>query len=163
MRKWYWRALGVFVGVLLLIWGAEEFMRRKIGGFAGSYPYVESYEFNVPQVELNRLIEEVKNEHPDLRPLSDSSYTSSYWYYVSFRYKDTDELVRAWTREEYRDSSSATLAFIGLNPGPGYTDLRLINRDFWFLANKRQITKFKREIVERIEAKISKHAASNVE
>lgn len=157
------RVLGVLAGVLLLTWGGEEFMRRKIGGFAGSYPFVEAYDFNVSQSELNQLIEEVKIEQPDLRPLKDSSYARSYWYYVSFRYKDTDELVRAWTREVYRDSTSTTLAFISLTSGPSYTDVRLINRDFWFLANKREIAKFKREIVERIEEKISEHAGSNVD
>lgn len=135
----------------LFIWGCEEFVRRKIGGFAGSYPFVESWELYAREVDVIKAIEAVKKESPDLVPLNDTSYRYSYWYDNDFYYTDTKELVRTWTRENL-DSTTTTFAFVGLLKFD--EEERLINRDFWYLANKLEIGKFKKIILEKIKSKL---------
>jgi hypothetical protein len=64
------------------------------------------------------------------------------------------EIVYTWTRPDVMDSSKTTLALIGFSIADDSTDYRLINRDFWYLANKMQIHKFKKTILQPILDKI---------
>ena len=189
----------IFVGFFLL-WGGEEFLRRCIGGFAGSYPFVESWDFNVKESELIEIIKEIKIENPSLQPPNEKELTlgrdscycdkkeidrelkisltydstaklpihtqsnsfgneengwKEYWYYINFYYADTKEIVRTWTRPSDGESIT-TFAFVGLSHTNDSTDFRLINGDFWYLSNKKEINKFKKIIVDKIKAKIDK-------
>jgi hypothetical protein len=72
---------------------------------------------------------------------------SDYWLYKDFYYSDTGEIVHTWTRSDV-DSTTTTLALVSLND-------RLINRDYWYLVNKMEISKFKARIVGRIQDKRS--------
>jgi hypothetical protein len=143
--------LKIFI-FFLFIWGCEEFLRRKIGGFAGNYPFVESWELYAREADVIKAIEAVKKENPDLVPLNDTAYKSSYWYYIDFYYPETKEIVQTWTRESL-DSTTTTIAFVGLLNLTDKED-RLINRDFWYVANKIEIGKFRKRILEKIKSKL---------
>lgn len=166
----------------LLVWGSEEFFRRRIGGFGGSYPFVKSWDINATEVEVLEAIKELKQENPALHPNPDIELVPSrnseydwdspemieyskkyeldsltplptktkantkneYWLYIDFFYDGQN--VHTWTRPEF-DSTITTFALVSLNG-------RLINRDYWYLANKREIKKFKETIVDKVQEKI---------
>lgn len=190
--------IGVFLTVFLLLWGCEELFRRKIGGFAGSYPFVEYWELKATEMEVIEAIVELKKEQPDLHPpnqkeffrprkidydwesdvmktylllhLKDSTVQlppmtkfntkpSEYWLYINFYYPDSKEIVHTWTRPSF-DTTVTTFAFVSLSSINNPTDRRLINRDFWYIANKREISKFKSTFVDRIQEKIDKRRKS---
>jgi hypothetical protein len=92
-----------------------------------------------------------------LIPLPEHSYQNSYtdyWLFINFYYSDTKEIVYTWTRPDIEDSSITTFALVGFSKIDDSTDYRLINRDFWYVANKIQIHKFKKEILQPILDKI---------
>ncbi len=181
---------------LVCFFGCEEFFRRRIGGFAGSYPFAETWAINAPEVEIVQAVKELKAEDGSLRPPNevavnykregetvveipdtvtnnklDSSSLSyylksakdttvpvnaypNYWLDINFYYADTKEIVQAWTRPS-DDSNVTVLAFVSLIDDDLYAiEPRLINRDFWYGANRYQIQKFKTKVVDRIQHKI---------
>ncbi|MEO7047843.1 MAG: hypothetical protein ABI091_21270 [Ferruginibacter sp.] len=151
-RPWiYWGA--IFVMVFMFIFGSNELFRRVIGGFAGSYPFVESWNLYAKEDDVIKAIQELKNKNPNLRPAKDTSYRDSYWYYVDFYYADTKQTVHAWTRPG-RNEFTTDLAFVSLSSSDTSKEDRLINKDFWYLANRREINKFKTLIVEKLEKKL---------
>lgn len=147
----------------LSLWGCEEFVRRKIGGFAGSYPFVEYWEINASEQEVITAIRELVKSNPGYRPpdstehisTRDSSIENDYWLHIVLYYPDTREVVQSWTRPD-ADTSVTTFAFVGLRSIDIPSEMRLINRDFWFLANRQQIRKFKTTFVDRIIHQIDK-------
>ena len=186
--------IGIFLTIFLVFWVCEEFFRRKIGGFAGSYPFVEYWELQATEAEVINAIVELKKEQPDLQPpdqkeffrprkidydwesdamktywlllLKDSTVqlppmtklntkSSEYWLYIDFYYPDSKEIVHTWTRPSF-DSTATTFAFVSLSSMNNSRDRRLINRDFWYIANKREISKFKSTFVDKIQEKIDK-------
>ena len=186
MRKKVTNIILICISSFLVLFGCEELLRRKIGGFAGSYPFVEYWDLKATEHEVLEAIKELKQEdtllHPqyqkELVPERNSEYDwdsqemieyskrakldsllplppktktntkSGYWLYIDFYYPDTGEIVHTWTRPDF-DSTVTTLALVSLNN-------RLINRDYWYFANKREISKFKTTIVDRIQDKIDR-------
>lgn len=175
----------------LSLWGCEEFFRRKIGRWAGSYPFVETWRFNGTEAEVITAIVELKTEHPEFQPpdevklflprtieydwgseemkaylelavydstlplppmSSSNTKEDSYWLYIDFYYPDTKEIVHTWTRPTV-DTTTTVFAFVSLAT-TNSVEYKLINRDFWYLANKHQIKKFKTTFVDRIQVKI---------
>ena len=187
------RILIISTVCLLLLFAGEEFFRRVLGGFAGSFPYVEYWEINATETEIIEAIKELKKEDTSLQPpnqteliskrdtgyiwTSDemiaykeklkkdsltplpeqnySNYYHDYWLYIDFYYADTKEVVHTWTRPGF-DQNITTFALYSFTDIDKSTEQRLINKDFWYLANKIQINKFKKTIVDRIQAKIDK-------
>ena len=181
----------------LFFWGCEEVFRRKIGGFAGSYPFVEYWDLKATESEVIDAIVELKKENPDLQPpnqkelffprkvdydwgtdemkkhlelslkdsilelppLIKSNSKSEYWLYINFYYSDTKEIVHTWTRPDF-DTTITTFAFVSLNSINNPTNHRLINRDFWYVANNTQIIKFKSTFVYKIQEKIDRRRKS---
>ena len=174
--------LSIFTLMVLLLWGCEEFFRRQIGGFAGSYPFVEYWDIKASEQEVVNAIIELKTQNPDLQPpyeselffprnseyewnseemkrylnlqLRDSTLPlppmtknntkSEYWLHVNFYYKDTNEELRTWTRPDVVDTTVTTFALVSV--GENY-----INRDYWYVANKAEIRKFKVNVVDKLE------------
>jgi hypothetical protein len=187
----------IFLTVFLFFWGCEELFRRKIGGFAGSYPFVEYWDLKATEAEVIDAIVELKGENRNLQPpnqkeffnprnvdydwgtgemkrhlelslkdstlplppMTKSNTKSDYWLYIDFYYPDTKEIVHTWTRPDF-DTTVTTFAFVSLSKIDNPTDHRLINRDFWYVANKRQISKFKSTFVDKIQDKINKRRKS---
>ena len=151
----------------LFIWGCEEFFRRKIGGFAGSYPFVESWDIKASEREITDAIKELNKTNPNFQPPKnikliserDSSNDRDYWLYINLYYPDTKEIVQTWTRPDF-DTTITTFAFVSLNNIDNPTEFKLINRDFWYIANKREISKFKTIFVDKIQEQIDKKRKS---
>ncbi len=151
----------------LFFWGCEEFFRRKIGGFAGSYPFVEYWDIKASEQEIIDAIKELNKTNLNFRPPNnvefistrDTSNEQDYWLYIDLYYPDTKEIVHTWTRPDF-DPSVTTFAFVSLSSLNNPTEHRLINSDFWYIANKRQINKFKRTFVDKIQEQIDKKRKS---
>jgi hypothetical protein len=133
-------------------------------GYAGSYPHVETWSFNLKERDLIKIIEEIKNEHPELKePNSSADERFKYWYKIGFYYRDTNEDVYTWTRSN-ADSVSTTFAFVAIATHVDSStpekdvkmDRREINNDFGYFENRKQINKFENKIVKLIEQKIKK-------
>ena len=140
----------IFVTCFLFLFGANEFFRRVLGGFAGSYPYVESWNIAAKEEDVIKAIQKLKDENPNLKPQKDTSFRSSYWFFIDFNYSDTKQTVHTWTRPG-RNEFSTDLAFISLSSSDKTKDDKLINKDFWYWSNRREINKFKTQILENIE------------
>jgi hypothetical protein len=187
------RILIISTACLLLLFAGEEFFRRVLGGFAGSFPYVEYWEINATETEIIDAIKELKKDDSSLQPPNQTELTSKrdtgyiwtsdemiaykeklkkdsltplpeqnysnyyhdYWLYIDFYYADTKEVVHTWTRPGLSQNIT-TFALYSFTDIDKPTEHRLINKDFWYLANKIQINKFKKTIVDRIQAKIDK-------
>ena len=143
----------IFISCFLFLFGANEFFRRVLGGLAGSYPFVEAWNISAKEEDVIKAIQELKNENPNLRPNNDTSYRDSYWYHEDFYYHDTKQTVHAWTRPG-RNEFTTDLAFVSLSSSDTTVEAKLINKDFWFLANRREINKFKSLVVDRLEKKL---------
>jgi hypothetical protein len=187
----------IFIAGLLFFFGCEEFLRRKIGGFAGSYPFAVSWDLKATEREVVDAIIELKRENPDIQPANQIEYFSKrdtgyiwnssemkdylkklefdslaplpkknwnnyyhdYWLIVEFYYQDTKEIVRTWTRPD-NDTTTTTFAFVSLSKAGNKFDNRLINRDFGFFENRRQINKFERNFVDKIKVNLNKKKKS---
>lgn len=188
----------IIITTFSAFWGCEEIFRRKIGGFAGSYPFVETWEMKATESEVIDAIVELKQENLDLHPpnqkelfrprkidydwdtdemktylklhLKDSTVrlpamtkwntkSSEYWLYINFYYSDSKEIVHTWTRPAF-DTTITTFAFVSLSSIDNPTDHRLINRDFWYIANRKEISKFKTKFVDKIQDKIDRKRKS---
>jgi hypothetical protein len=147
------KKLTIVICCLSFLFGCEELFRRRIGGLAGSYPFVESWEINAPEADVIKAIKKIKAEHPYLIPPKDTSFRDSYWYYIDFYYPDTKEIAHAWTREDL-NGITTTIAFVSLSKLNDEQDRRLINRDFWYVANRREINKFKKIVISKIQGKL---------
>lgn len=143
----------LIVSCFVILFAGEELFRRVLGGFAGSYPFVESWNLYAKEDRVIQAIEEFKHENPILRPAKDTSFQYSYWYYINFYYPDTKQIVHAWLRPG-RNEFTTDLAFISLSNIDTSKEDRLINRDFWYLANRREINKFQSVIVDKLEEKL---------
>jgi hypothetical protein len=140
----------IFVSCFLFLFAANELSRRVFGGFAGSYPFVESWNIAAKEEDVIKAIQELKNENPGLRPQNDTSFRIDYWFYIDFYYPDTKQIVHTWTRPG-TDEFTTNLAFISLENSGKHEEAELINRDFWFWSNRQEINKFKTQIVDKLE------------
>ncbi len=148
-----------FLAGFLLLWGCEEFLRRKVGGIAGSYPDVESWEIYARESEVFDALLALNQTNPNFQPPDTFSFVrqSQYWCHINLYYPDTKEIVHAWTRP-VTGTGKTTLAFVSLEKYDHSEKRRLINRDFWYLPNKYQIRKFKTTFVDKIRAQIDINA-----
>jgi hypothetical protein len=112
------------------------------------------YDWNT--IEMIEYKEKLSND--SLTPLPEHNYGNTYkdyWLYVDFYYADTKQVVHTWTRPDF-DSTVTTFAFVSISSLDNPQDSKLINKDFWYITNKRQINKFKRLIFDKIKAKIDR-------
>jgi len=197
-RPWvFWSV--IFVFCFLFLFGANEFLRRKIGGFAGSYPFVEYWDIKASEQEVLDAIKELNKINPNFQPPNNAEFISKrdtgyiwtsyemkeyleklktdsltplpeknydnyyhdYWQYVDLYYPDTKEIIHTWTRPDFNPSVT-TFAFVSLSSLGNLTEYRLINRDFWYVANKGQINKFKKTFVDKIQEQIDKKRKNGI-
>jgi hypothetical protein len=88
---------------------------------------------------MKEYLEKLKAD--SLTPLPEKNfdnYYHDYWLYVNLYYPDTQEIVHTWTRPDFNQSVT-TFAFVSLSSLENPTEYCLINRDFWYIANKREI------------------------
>lgn len=116
--------------------------------------------YNWNTYEMIEYLEKLKTD--SLTPMPEKDYDNcyhDYWLYVNLYYPDAKEIVHTWTRPNF-DTTVTTFAFVSLSSLDNPTEYRLINRDFWYIANKRQINKFKRTSIDKIQEQIDKKRKS---
>jgi len=153
LKRLLLKTFKILLIVLLLAGGCEEIFRRRIGGWAGSYPFAETWEMYAREDKVIQAIKAVKEENAYLKPPEDSSYRNEYWYFIDFYYRDTKQVIKTWVRAD-ADSATTTLAFVFLSDPANKEEDKFINRDYWYFANRREINKFEKQILEKIENKL---------
>lgn len=70
VRSWAYISIICFFG-FLLVFGVNEFLRRKIGGFAGSYAFAETWEIQASEQEVIDAIKELNKTNQNFQPPKD--------------------------------------------------------------------------------------------
>ena len=66
-RPWtYWGV--IIVSCFLFLFAANELLRRKIGGFAGSYPFVEYWDIQASEGEVIEAMKQLHLVNPNFQP-----------------------------------------------------------------------------------------------
>jgi hypothetical protein len=144
----YLKISGIIGGVLLLLYLGASLIAP------GSYANAKIYTLPISEENLLQIIQEVKNENPEFRPKNNTNPTKhKYWTFVTFYYEDTDEFVNTWTRNSYGENKSQ-FAFVSLCPTTDIYAGKEINRDYSWLESRKEISKFEKLILDKIEAKI---------
>jgi len=146
----------ILIVVLIVGWiGFQIYDFLKFGFGAGSYPHAEVYHLHASEGEVIAAIRELQKENKLHKPpgvantISMRDSTSpypDYWRFTNFYFRDSKEVVQAWTRPD--DSTSTTFAFYGI-------DYKVINQDLWYIPNALKIRRFRKEIFEPLEAKVA--------
>ncbi len=154
----------VLIFVFFLCWVGFLWKVFK-SGVAGSYPHAETWRFKINESRLLEVIEEIRQEHPELNDTTSINYDStndSPFHYIIFYYSDTRENVQTWIRAE-NDTNYTTFAFVAISKKFDSSlakdnfkiERKEINSDFGYFKNKAEIKKFELRIVKLIELKLS--------
>ena len=122
---------------------------------AGSYPYAEVYDVDMPESELIQKIKDFKKVNADYKVpgevgLVDGRHKNKdYWYHIYFYYKDKDQIIKAWTRRPVANGKTS-FAFVAINQGLTLGNWKEINDDFSREENNEQKERFEHRILNRI-------------
>lgn len=141
--KWILAILVSIVFVFLFC----ELLRRKVGSFAGSYPFAETWVIhkNIHDIESN--IKEMQGEDPSLFMDSNSVVISpdytGYYKRVDFFYPERQEVLNVLIRANGEETTIALISFINKETG----EVRMMNKDFNFFENREEKIMFKNRIL----------------
>ena len=126
---------------------------------AGSYPYVEEYDFKVKEADLITAIKTFKQNNPDYCVPEEfklvdgrSNDRDDHWYHVYFFYKDENKVLYTWVRQGFEDIT--TFAFVATKDYKLIEQWKDINKDFSWSENKLQKQEFERRILNKIKEQI---------
>jgi hypothetical protein len=124
----------------------EEVRKRTFGGFAGSYPHAESWNFELNENELIDKVKALLKENPELtsKDFEFPLEKESYWLHINIQRPNTKETIYFWIRE----SSIALVSYTNSLNG----ERKYINHDFWFGENNLRIKAFEEIIVNGIKS-----------
>lgn len=111
----------ILIICIICIWGCEEFFRRKIGGIAGSNPFVESWEINSPENEVIKAIKEIKKDEEMLKPLETTIFVGE---------RDTGYDWDSYPMMNYLERKKTD----SLTPLPEHNEQNSF-RDYWLYIN----------------------------
>lgn len=149
------RLIIISIVAIIVAWmGFQIYDFLKFGFGAGSFPHAEVYNLNASEGDVIAAIRELEKENKLHKPpgvednisVRDTSNHRDYWRFTNFYFRDSKEVVQAWTRPD--DSTSTTFAFYGV-------DYKVINQDLWYIPNALKIRRFRKEIFEPLEAKLA--------
>lgn len=119
---------------------------------AGSYPYAEIYNFKHSETEVKKALNKFKSLHPEYKvpnsvggiQLADhQTENPSFWYISYFYFKDENEVIYTFTRENGK--SETIFGLVGVEKiETNYW--KNINDDFTYNENRKQIEKFEKRI-----------------
>lgn len=144
------KILARFVAIILisvLIISSYEFLRRSVGSFAGSYPFVETWKIDhrIEDVEIN--LGKLHNTNPDLfkdkTALSLENDHTGHWKKIYFYYSDREEVVQVLIRGRGSFTNVSLLSFTNTKDGK----IRLMNKDFNFFENQREKRIFENRVL----------------
>ncbi|TDQ76331.1 hypothetical protein [Sphingobacterium yanglingense] len=151
LKKAFLKGFGLIL-FLIIAFFCFEFFRRQIGGFAGSYPFAEVWQIAGSIEDTERKLIKLHEIEPDLffenDSLSFKNDPTKYWKKVDFYYKDRQEIVHALIRDDGNNTDIYLVSFVDTVTG----DLRLMNKDFGFFANLREMKDFENKVLDKINA-----------
>lgn len=158
----YKHTLVIIVTIIAVLLG-YELLRRKVGSFAGSYPFAETWEIAAPLDSVKNAIIKLKNSDPMLFPAQDVLQFdidhTGYYSKVNFYYEDSQQVVKTLLRE--RKSGETTLTLVDFEKSEN-GEIKQMNRDFNYFDNRKEIKKFERSIYDKIMEKLEEsHARMN--
>lgn len=126
----------------------NEIRRRTMGGFAGSYPFAESWTLEYNEAQLIQKVKTIIKNKPELQTEYDqlSKDKSGKWFYFSIRRPNTEERINFWVR----GSKIALVSFYNKTDEVQLSYLKMINKDFWYGENKARIQEFEKLIIDKI-------------
>ena len=142
------------VGLLLLITVifVAEFMRRRVGAFAGSYPFAASWTVETDLDTLQLAILSLQAKKPQLFPPKDRDSlkkdTTAYWHKINFLYDN--KFLSAAIRGQGKHTTILLIKVINTKTGV----VKLINRDFNYIAHRKLLKQFEQHILAPITAEI---------
>ena len=152
----------IIVLTIVAVLMGYELLRRKVGSFAGSYPFAEKWTIAAPLDSVKNAIVKLKNSDPMLFPAQDVlqfdiDHTGHYSK-VDFYYEDSQQIVKTLLRE--RKSGETTLTLVEFEKSEN-GELKKMNRDFNYFDNRKEIKKFERLIYDEIIEKLNGSATQS--
>lgn len=142
----------IIVCLLLIVLG-YELMRRNVGSFAGSYPFAESWRVDKSMLEIEANLKKLHSKNPAVFLGKDNlvfeDEPNGYWKRVDFFYGDRNEIVQVLFREFDNYTAVSLLKFVNKSSG----EIRLMNRDFNWFANKKEKEIFESRILNYLDDK----------
>lgn len=143
--------LSIFISLFLY-----ELGRRNIGGFAGSYPFAETWTIHHPLEDVKlRLIAMHQLNANLFKDTTSLQFTNAYSLdpsspdRIDFYYADRDEDVQVIITSSWKCDTCAEIALVSFTSRKNGT-IRLMNRDFKWFANRREIQTFEDRILRHI-------------
>lgn len=137
----------IFILSIIAIISFCELARRRIGSFAGSYPFVETWKINHAIKDVENNLGKLHNIHPNLfkdsTKLILTNDITGYWKKVDFYYTDREEIVQVLIRGFGSYTNVSLYRFVNTKNGL----IRLMNRDFDYFDNRREKKIFEERIL----------------
>jgi len=120
----------------------------------GSYPYAELYKINSTENELIELIRKYKldnpqyNVPPQVNLIDGRTNKQDPWCHVYFFYKDKNEIVNAWVRDQGK--GKVVFALHAINKGLTLGNWKRINKDFGYSENSDAKAEFENRVLNKI-------------
>ena len=136
----------IVISLILLISG-YELLRRHVGGFAGSYPFAESWEVKMTMAEIEHNLEKLHEKNPaiffDKNNLVLEVDRTGYWKKVDFFYKERNDIVKVLIREFDGYTLISLVSFTNQLSG----EIKLMNKDYNWFENKKEKDIFESKIL----------------
>lgn len=140
----------ISVFCLSLIFVASEWFRRNVGGFAGSYPFAESWKINKSIAEIEGNLKLLQQKSPDVfldkEEFKLANDATGFWKIVNFYYPEREEIVKVLFRGFDNYSQVLLVSFQNISTG----EIRLMNKDFNWFENRKEKKIFESRIVESL-------------
>lgn len=154
-HKPFRKAITITLSVIAIL-SLYELGRRNIGGFAGSYPFAETWTIHHPLEDVKLRLAKLHRISPNLfRDTASLQFTNAYSSdpssqdRIDFYYADRDEYVQVIITSSWECDTCAEVALVSFISRKNST-IRLMNRDFNWFANRREIQTFEDRILRHI-------------
>jgi hypothetical protein len=118
----------------------------------GSYARSETYEFQISEEIFIKIIDEVKQEHQELKVPSYGYEDGRKNNLYSFYYQDKNQIIHTWARP--KSETTTTFAFSAYKSGDDLGNWTNANKYFWWWKNSKAKKEFEVRILHKIEEKI---------
>ncbi len=149
MRSYKYIFISIFSIIAILLFA--ELLRRRVGTFAGAYPFAEKWRIDAPLDSVKKAILNLQLKEPSLFPMGDTTIFekdfTNYYLKINFYYKDSQEIVHTLIRDWKKEKT--TLALVEFQKADN-NEIKKMKRDFNFFENRRQIKKFENFIYDKI-------------
>lgn len=141
------KKMSLIVLCVILILAAYELIRRKVGGFGGSYPFAESWEVKRTIEDIEYNLNKLHEKNPNIFFNNDYLFVekdpTSYWRRVDFFYEERNERVKVLFREFDKHSLILLVSFTNIYTG----EVKLMNKDFNWFENRKEKEIFESRIL----------------